>query len=183
VGPLVGTFQKDNGKDDFIHSDYSGTNNTQASAASYSNWSYGDYKIWLSPEVLASGKTKNISTTDGDGYATIGNVTSWTENCIGSNMKASKTILPYNSQGDDVNMSIYPKYTATSGFPDYYMYYAQGVNRGNHQSNINTVLTALRVGTDHPIWDVVGGKIVMDEFKVTEHMREDNAFTSVLTVE
>ena len=80
-------------------------------------------------------------------------------------------------------MSIYPKYTATSGFPDYYMYYAQGVNRGNHQSNINTVLTALRVGTDHPIWDVVGGKIVMDEFKVTEHMKEGNAFYSVLTVE
>ena len=183
VGPLVGTFQKDNGKDDFIHSDYSGTNNTQASDASYSNWSYGDYKIWLSPEVKASGKTMNVSTTDEDGYASIGNVTSWPENCIGSDMKASKTILPYNSQGDDVNMSIYPKYTATSGFPDYYMYYAQGVNRGNHQSNINTVLTALRVGTDHPIWDVVGGKIVMDEFKVTEHMKEDNAFYSVLTVE
>ena len=190
VGPLVGTFQKDNGKDDFIHSDYSGTNNTQASDANYSNWSYGDYKIWLSPEVKASGKTMNVSTTDGDGYATIGNVTSWTENCIGSNMKASKTILPYTRSlvySDDniaVDKAICPQYNEdNTNYPKYYMYYAQGVNRGNHQSNINTVLTALRVGTDHPIWDVVGGKIVMDEFKVTEHMKEDNAFYSVLTVE
>ena len=180
IGPLVGTFQKNNSNEEFIHSDYSGTNNTQASKASYSNWSYGDYKIWLSPEVKASGKTMNVSTTDEDGYATIGVVTSWLENCIGSDMKASKTILPYNSQGDDVNMSIYPKYTATSGFPDYYMYYAQGVNRGNHQDDMDIVLAALRVGTDHPMWDVVDGKIVMDEFKATERMKE--AFTSVLTV-
>ena len=190
VGPLVGTFQKDNSKDDFIHSDYSGTNNTQASKASYSNWSYGDYKIWLSPEVLASGKTMNISTTDENGYATIGDVTSWTENCIGSDMKASKTILPYtqslaySADNIAINKAICPQYNEdNTNYPKYYMYYAQGVNRGNHQDDMDIVLTALRVGTDHPMWDVdAGGKIVMDEFKATERMKEDDAFTSVLTV-
>jgi hypothetical protein len=130
VGPLVGTFQKDNSKDDFIHSDYSGTNNTRANAASYTNWYYGDYQIWLTSDLINSGKTRNGGYT-AEGYATIGDVSTWTVNKIGTATKASKTILRYTSNGSNADLSIYPAYTATSGFPEYYMYYAQGVNRGN----------------------------------------------------
>ena len=183
VGPLVGTFQKDNSKDDFIHSDYSGTNNTRANAASYANWYYGDYQIWLTSDLINSGKTRNGGYT-AEGYATIGDVSTWTVNKIGTATKASRTILRYTSNGSNADLSIYPAYTATSGFPEYYMYYAQGVNRGNYQSDINTVLAALREGEDSPVWDVdATGKIVMDRFVATERMKATDAFTSILTVQ
>ena len=109
----------------------------------------------------------------------------WKENKIGSAAKKSKTILPYNSKGNNADMSIYPLYSSNvSTFPTYYMYYAQGVNRGSYQSNINTVITALREGEDSPVWDVdATGKIVMDRFVATERMKATDAFTSILTIQ
>ena len=183
VGPLVGTFQNNNGSDAFIYDDYSGANNTQAKNASYTKWYYGDYQIYLTSALINSGKTKNGGYT-AEGYATIGDVSGWTENKISNAGKASKTILRYTSNGSNADLSIYPAYTATSGFPEYYMYYAQGVNRGNYQGDMSTVLTALRGDGDSPLWDVdANGKIVMDEFKASEKMNTTNAFMSVLTVE
>ncbi len=178
VGPLVGTFQNNNGSTTFISDDYSGVNNSRAKVANYRKWYYGDYKIWLSQSVIDSEKTKNVSQT-AEGYVTITDVSSWRVNKIGTASKASKTILPYDT---DAGITINPEYTASSGFPDCYMYYAQGVNRGNYQSNIDTVLTALRTGGDSPAWDVVEGKIVMDRFKATEKMKSTDAFTSILDV-
>ena len=182
VGPLVGTFLKSKDSNDFIYNDYSGVNNTRANAADYSKWYYDDYQLWLTSSVINSGKTMNGSYTT-EGYATIGDVSGWTENRIGSALKASKTILPYSSNGSNADMSIYPAYTASSGFPDYYMYYAQGVNRGSYQSNFNTVLAALRDAEDGPFWDVdANGKIVMYEFVATEKMKATDAFKSILTI-
>ncbi len=183
VGPLVGTFQNGNIGDAFIYDDYSGANNTQAKNASYTKWYYGDYQIYLTSALINSGKTKNGGYT-AEGYATIGDVSTWTENKISNAGKASKTILRYISNGSNADLSIYPAYTATSGFPEYYMYYAQGVNRGNYQGDMSTVLTALRGDGDSPLWDVdANDKIVMDEFKASEKMNTTNAFMSVLTVE
>ena len=187
VGPLVGTFLKKNDSNEFIYNDYSGVNNDQAKVASYSKWYYGDYKIWLSPEVKADGKTRNFNAStdvDEDGYITIDTkINDWTENTIGTASQASKTILPYSSNGNNTDMSIYPTYTTSGSFPVYYMYYAQGVNRGTYQSDINKVLDALRGEGDSPIWDVdASGNIVMDKFKATESMKEGDAFKSQLTV-
>lgn len=184
VAPLVGTFQSGGVGDSFISDDYSGANNNQAKVADYTKWFYGDYQIWLTSDLINSGRTRNGSYAN-EGYATIASVNSWTENKIGSAMKASKTLLPYSSNGTDADMSIYPKYgTSGTNFPEYYMYFAQGVNRGNYQSNINTVLTALRNTADSPLWDVdADGKIVMDEFTATERMKDDDAFTSRLIVQ
>ena len=182
VGPLVGTFQKNNGADNFIYEDYSGVNDNRAKVGDYSKWYYGDYKIWLTSTLINSGRTMNGSYAS-EGYATIGDVSSWTENSIGGTGKKSKTILRYTSAGSDANLSIYPSYKSGTVFPDYYMYYAQGVNRGNYQSNIDTVLTALRGEGDSPLWDVDNdGNIVMDEFKVKEKMKPTDAFTSIVTV-
>lgn len=184
VGPLVGTFQKNNSSENFIYDDYSGANNNRANAANYGKWYYGDYQIYLTSDLINSGKTRNGGYTV-EGYATIGDVSSWTENKIGSALKASKTILPYSSNGNNADMSIYPSYaTSTNSFPTYYMYYAQGVNRGSYQSDIDTVITALREGEDSPVWDVdATGKIVMDRFVATEKMKATDAFTSILTIQ
>ncbi len=186
VGPLVGTFQNNNSSEAFIYDDYSGANNSRVTAIAetangFKKWYYGDYKIWLNSDVTSCSKTKNVSQAT-EGYATIGDVSTWTENKIGDALKASKTILPYSSNGNNADMSIYPKYTEGSGFPEYYMYYAQGVNRGNYQSDISEVLDALRTSGDSPAWDVVEGKIVMDRFKATEKMKSTDAFTSILGV-
>ena len=194
VGPLVGTFLKDKNAANFIYGDYSGVNHDKVNNANFDKWYYGDYKIWMSQEVKTSGKTKNISTTDGDGYASIDYVgagSDWIENTIGGIGQVSKTILRYTQNKDystanlETDLTICPNYNQdNNNFPDYYMYYAQGVNRGNYLSddNIDDVLTALRTGDDGPVWDVVGDKIVMDKFKATEKMKSGDAFTSVLTI-
>ena len=78
VGPLVGTFLKSKDSNDFIYNDYSGMNNANATAASYGNWFYGDYQIWINDKVFSSGKPRNGGYT-AEGYATIGDVSSWRE--------------------------------------------------------------------------------------------------------
>ena len=191
VGPLVGTFLKSKDSNDFIYKDYSGMNNANATAASYDNWFYGDYQIWINDNVFSSGKTRNGGYT-AEGYATIGDVGTWTANMVGGNSMFSKTILQYTTNANyigseaniDEDLTICPNYSEnTNYFPEYYMYYAQGVNRGTYQSNINNVLDALRGEGDSPIWDVdASGNIVMDKFKATENMKTTDAFTSVLSV-
>ena len=189
VGPLVGTFLKSKDSNEFIYNDYSGVNNTRANAADYSKWYYDDYQLWLTSSVINSGKTMNGSYTT-EGYATIGDVSGWTENSISGTGKKSKTILPYtknlaySASNLNIDKAISPNYTENiTNFPDYYMYYAQGVNRGSYQGNFNTVLAALREAEDGPFWDVdANGKIVMYEFVATEKMKATDAFKSILTI-
>ena len=190
VGPLVGTFQSNRSSAAFIYDDYSGVNdNSSSKDADYNKWYYGDYQLWLTSSVINSGKTRN-GNYSAEGYATIGDVSGWTENSIGGTGKKSKTILPYtqslaySASNLNIDKAICPNYNENnSNFPDYYMYYAQGVNRGSYQNNINTVLTALRNGDNDPVWDVVNGKIVMYLFRASEKMKAGDALKSELIVE
>lgn len=135
VGPLVGTFLINRSAAAYIYDDYSGMNTDIVKNGDYSHWYYGNYQLYLSDAVVNSGQTMNV-TPSVAGYMTIGDVSTWTENKIGTTNKVSKTILPYSAAPS-------PAWnTNSNNYPAYYMYYAQGVNRGNYAANSADVTAA-----------------------------------------
>lgn len=142
VGPIVGVFVTKVNDAKYIYDDYTGENikTTVISAdewAKADDWYFNGYKIGLSTDVLTqTARTKNYSDTpttiDGISYLTIGENTLKNFNAIGDATKKSKTILIYDTNNKDQDKGIYPQWaTNNATYPAYYMYYMQGVNRGN----------------------------------------------------
>lgn len=144
VGPVVGVIMNTRTSDAFVYNDYSGENistsymsKTDRDAA-FSTWSYGNYQLGISSDLLSSGKQLNITSADVvNGYVTIGDISGWKNNKIGTSDKASKTIIWYTANNSSTSSStaqgIYPKWSQNdNSYPSYYMYYLQGVNRGSY---------------------------------------------------
>lgn len=141
VGPIVGTFSNNVGADAYAYDDYCGLNATAVSTewdVKAQNWYYNGYKLGLSQTVIdQTERTKNYKTTpvddDGIKYLSVEDVaTTFTEQNTISGSGKSYTVLVYNVNNKDQDKGIYPKWTANSAtYPAYYMYYMQGVNRGN----------------------------------------------------
>lgn len=147
VGPIVGAFvvKLDDAK--FLYDDYSGENLTNAVSqwANADTWTYKEYKLGLSPDVLTqTARTKNYS--DGD-IEVIGGVsylvikdpstTFTTGNSIAGVEKQSHTVLAYTQNNKNQDLGIYPQWTTNAAtYPAYYMYYMQGVNRGIYADDV-----------------------------------------------
>lgn len=129
IGPIVGVFVTKVGDNKYIYDDYTGVNATAISAdewAKADDWYYNDYKIGLSSDVTS--QTLNTTESPVEGYLTIGKETLTNANPNSTATKISKTILYYAATSD-----ITPAWTTNKNtYPAYYMYYMQGVNRGNY---------------------------------------------------
>ena len=139
VAPIVGVFSLDISKNVYVYNDYCGFNASAISEewdAKENTWFYNDYKIGLSPTVTGqSNRTQNYQDTSvEDGYLTIEDVaTTFKEQNKISGEGKSYTVLAYTLDNKtDVDKGIYPQWaTNSTTYPAYYMYYMQGVNRGN----------------------------------------------------
>ncbi|MBQ0019428.1 MAG: hypothetical protein KBT39_02790 [Bacteroidales bacterium] len=146
VGPIIGTFQKSLASSAaYIYEDYSGEYAAPTLSAQEwekaNTWYYNDYKLGLSNAVIKqTARTKNYTdpttTIDGVEYLTVTDATFQNSNVI-NGAKISRTVLRYTANNKDVDMGIFPNWTTNSvTYPEYYMYYMQGVNRGVYQPNV-----------------------------------------------
>ncbi len=161
VAPVVGTFLSNIDTEAYVYDDYAGISAQYITPAEWekaSTWYYNGYKIGLSSDVTSqTARTKNYKDTQvAGGYLTVDNTTFGTNNSITGLDKLSRTVLAYNVSNKDQNYGIFPKWsTDAATYPKYYMYYMQGVNRG--QFVLDTKVEALK--TD--ILDGVGMLIDM----------------------
>lgn len=150
VGPVVGVFLKNIATATYLYDDYSGVNATTLSASEWDkadSWYFADYKLGLSPELVAATRTKNYTATTsqigGVDYLSIGSTTLPNSNSIGGTDKLSHTVLAYTDNNSNTNTGIYPQWNSNNSlYPAYYMYLMQGVNRGtfNNQVDIDQLL-------------------------------------------
>ena len=128
VGPIVGVFVKKLDDNKYIYDDYTGVTSAISAEewAKADDWYFNGYKIGLSSDVTS--QTLNTTASPVEGYLTIGKETLTNANPNSTADKISKTILAYAAVGD-----ISPAWTTNKNtYPAYYMYYMQGVNRGNY---------------------------------------------------
>lgn len=146
VGPTVGVFHQKIGAATYLYDDYSGVNATTVTAAEWEKaktWYYNRYKIALSSDLTTqSARTSNYTGTpamDGSvNYLEITDAkTAFTKSNFISNIdKLSRTILAYDVNNKNQDYGIYPQWnTGSVTYPKYYMYYMQGVNRGEYVDN------------------------------------------------
>lgn len=146
VGPIIGTFQKSLASSaTYIYEDYSGEYAAPTlSAAEWEkekSWYYYNYQLGLSSAVIdqtARSKNYTAATTNVGGveYLTVTDNTFQEVNVINSG-KLSKTVLRYIANNKNVDLGIFPNWTTNSvTYPEYYMYYMQGVNRGVYMDNV-----------------------------------------------
>lgn len=133
VGPIVGVFNQNTATAAYAYNDYSGENVATAATAELEikeqNWYYNGYKIGLSSAVTSNNTTESPVSEDGINYLTIGENTLTNFNSISGTPKHSKTILAYTASGAG---GINPAWSTNSAtYAADYMYYMQGVNRGN----------------------------------------------------
>ncbi|MCQ2202477.1 MAG: hypothetical protein MJZ27_10360 [Bacteroidales bacterium] len=149
VGPIVGVFVTKVADNKYIYDDYTGVNASAISAEEWAkadDWYFNGYKIGLSSDVTS--QTLNTTESPVEGYLTIGKETLTNANANSTADKISKTILAYAAVSD-----ISPVWTTNKNtYPAYYMYYMQGVNRGNYLEDANVEQTKK---------DILSGKLAI----------------------
>ncbi len=157
VAPIIGVFYTNGDKAEYAYDDYSGANAglSEEEWEKASTWKYGVYQLGLSSDVLSqTERTKNFADdatftmVDGVKYLTVTSSALVDNNKIGTTDKTSKTVLVYTNSGSDADKTIYPKWADNAKtYPKYYMYYMQGVNRGEYEENVDEdLLTEILTG-------------------------------------
>ncbi len=143
VAPIVGMFFTKINAATYLYDDYSGLSAAYLPSVEWQKaeeWYYGSYKIGLSQALLSqTARTKNYATTsiseeNGIKYVNVASLnTTFTQpNKIDGLDKVSYTILAYKNNANE-DYGIYPTWNTNSAtYPAYYMYYMQGVNRGQY---------------------------------------------------
>lgn len=137
VAPVVGVFLTSISSANYAFDDYTGANapNVTNQWQKALTWYYTDYNLGLSTAVRTqTARTRNYtaSTTNIGGveYLNIQSNTLLEYNGLGN---ISKTVLRYDISGTNRDFGLFPAWNATSAtYPEYYMYYMQGVNRGKY---------------------------------------------------
>lgn len=147
VGPIVGIFHTNQGAAAYAYDDYTGSNAAALTPAEWEKaktWFYTEYKLGLTDNVRTqTTRTRNYkaSTTSENGvnYLTVTPSVLIDNNKVAGAVKPSKTILAYTaSGGTDVDKTLFPAWTTNSTtYPEYYMYYMQGINRGIYVPDAN----------------------------------------------
>ncbi len=141
VAPIVGVFYTANSGAAYPYNEYSGESSTNVTAEEWKktdSWYYNGYKLGLSPEVISqTARTKNYKASpvveNGVSYLTVDDKTFDRPNEISGVAKNSYTVLAYNANNSNKDMGIYPQWNTNSAtYPAYYMYYMQGLNRGQY---------------------------------------------------
>lgn len=140
VGPIVGIFHTNQAAAAYAYDDYTGSNAAALTSAEWEKaktWFYTEYKLGLTDNVRTqTTRTRNFkaSTTPENyvNYLTITPSVLIDNNKVAGAVKPSKTILAYTaSGGTDQDKTLFPAWTTNSiTYPEYYMYYMQGINRG-----------------------------------------------------
>lgn len=182
VAPVVGTFLSNIDAAVYVYDDYSGISAayiTPAEWAKAQTWYYNEYKIGLSSDVTGqTARTKNYAAgkVAADGYLTVDNETFTQSNNISGADKISRTVLAYNVDNMNADYGIFPKWsTDAATYPKYYMYYMQGVNRGEYvgTSEVTTlkdeILSGVGLLIDMTLEDLNGDATLNDNRGFNPH--------------
>ncbi|MBQ0073070.1 MAG: hypothetical protein KBT34_02625 [Prevotella sp.] len=147
VGPIVGIFHTNQGAAAYAYDDYTGSNAAALTPAEWEKaktWYYTGYKIGLTDNVRTqTTRTRNYTAStsldNSVNYLTITPSVLIDNNKVAGAVKPSKTVLAYTaSGGTDVDKTLFPAWTTNSTtYPEYYMYYMQGINRGIYVPDAN----------------------------------------------
>lgn len=147
VGPIVGIFHTNQGAAAYAYDDYTGSNAAALTPAEWEKaktWYYTGYKLGLTDNVRTqTTRTRNYTAStsldNSVNYLTITPSVLIDNNKVAGAVKPSKTVLAYTaSGGTDVDKTLFPAWTTNSTtYPEYYMYYMQGINRGIYVPDAN----------------------------------------------
>lgn len=153
VGPVVGCFSSTYYDRAVIANDYSGEGNDGGDLTKTGTWMYNGYKVHVNESYIDNmGRRKNYTKAlDSDGYLDVGNAetTLPKTNSANGSARKSRTVIWYNSVGENVSnntyQGVYPDFGGWTALPDGYRYYATGYNAGAYvdeaqaESYFNTI--------------------------------------------